>query len=270
MLIAQITDSHIVPKGHHWKNEPSVDTAERLSRAVNFLNGMTERPDAVLFSGDAVDEGDLESYRLFRELIQPLQIPLFVIPGNHDERETMRNCFADRSYMPAKGLINYCVEEFPVRLIGMDTQVVGEDFGRICPERVAWLEETLRKNPAKPALLFMHHSPVKVGLKAFDTLYTCFLAPEFEEVIRKSESLLGIIAGHYHHLCASSFGGKTCFLAPSLAPTHYFNHFDDTEPTALELDDPAVTLHRWLGGTSLSTHVVRLKDENRRIPWKRR
>jgi 3',5'-cyclic-AMP phosphodiesterase len=80
MLIAQITDSHIVPKGAHWKNEPETEIASRLSQAIDFLNSLNPRPDVVIFTGDAVDEGH------FRELIEPLKIPLFVIPGNHDDR----------------------------------------------------------------------------------------------------------------------------------------------------------------------------------------
>jgi len=67
MLIAQITDSHIVPKGSQWKNEPEI--ASRLSRAINFLNSLNPRPDVVIFTEDAVDEGDLKSYQYFRELI---------------------------------------------------------------------------------------------------------------------------------------------------------------------------------------------------------
>jgi hypothetical protein len=38
MLIAQITDSHIVAKGEHWLNEPSTKTSERLRKVVNYLN----------------------------------------------------------------------------------------------------------------------------------------------------------------------------------------------------------------------------------------
>jgi 3',5'-cyclic AMP phosphodiesterase CpdA len=265
MLIAQITDSHIVPPGTHWKNEPRADTAGRLSRAVAFLNGLQPRPDVVLFTGDAVERGDGASYQFFRELVRPLQMPLFVTPGNHDDREEMRKCFADQSYMPFRGRLNYSIEQFPVRLIGLDTHVEGEDYGKVCEERLSWLEETLRKDPAKPSLLFMHHPPAKVGVKAFDANYACFVAPGFEELIRKSDSLLGIVAGHYHILCASTVGGKGCFLAPSLAPYPYFAHPDDPRPAALELDDPAVTLHSYLGGSSLATHVVRLKDDYKRV-----
>ncbi len=269
MLIAQITDSHIVPKGTHWKNEPETEIASRLSRAIDFLNSLNPRPDVVIFTGDAVDEGDLKSYQHFRELIEPLKIPLFVIPGNHDDREIMRKSFSDLFYMPKLGFLHYAIEDFPIRLIGLDTLLEGEDYGQFCEQRLSWLEKTLESAHKKATLIFMHHPPIKVGKKAFDTKYTCYLVPGFENLIRKDDSVLGIVAGHYHHLCASAFGGKPCFVAPSLAPTHYFAHPDDDDPTALELDDPAITLHKWLGGNAVSTHVVRIKPSYRRIGLKR-
>ncbi len=267
MLIAQITDSHIVPKGSHWEDHPSTEIDLRLSRAIAFLKDLTPRPDAVIVTGDIVDAGDGESYRYFRELIRPLSIPLYVIPGNHDVRDEMRRNFIDHSYLPAQGLLNYAIEDFPVRLIGLDTHVEGEDFGSVSEETVLWLDATLQKVPQKPALLFMHHPPAKVGAKVFDEQYICRCDPRFEGLVRKTESLLGIVAGHYHHLFVSSFGGKPCFTAPSLAPTHYVVHPDDPRPIALELDDPAISLHRWMGGDAFGTHVFRLKEDYRRIPY---
>lgn len=269
MLIAQITDSHIVPKGTHWQNEPETEIASRLSRTIDFLNNLNPRPDVVIFTGDAVDQGCLESYHHFRELIEPLQIPLFVIPGNHDDREMMRTSFSDHLYMPKLGFLHFVVDDFPVRLIGLDTLVEGEDYGRFCEQRLSWLEKSLGSEHKKPTLIFMHHPPVKLGAKVFDTKYNCYLAPGFEDLIRKEDSILGIVAGHYHHLCASAFGGKSCFVAPSTAPTHYFAHPDDEDPVALELDDPAITLHKWLGGDAMSTHVIRIKPSYRRIDLKR-
>lgn len=34
MLIAQITDTHIVAKGEHWLSEPLTKTSERLDRLI--------------------------------------------------------------------------------------------------------------------------------------------------------------------------------------------------------------------------------------------
>ena len=56
-------------------------------------------------------------------------------------------------------------------------------------------------------------------------------------------------------------------MAPSVAPVHYFAHQEDDAVTALELEDPAITLHKWHGGDVMTSHVVRLKEKHTRISW---
>ena len=58
---------------------------------------------------------------LLRTLLERLEIPIYLVPGNHDERETFRSAFSDRPWMPASGPIDYVIDDFPVRLVGMDT-----------------------------------------------------------------------------------------------------------------------------------------------------
>jgi Icc protein len=267
MLVAQITDTHIVAKSQHWLGEPSTQVSQRLAKVVDFLNALDPLPDVVLMTGDLVEAGDLPAYHHFKELMSSLKIPYYVIPGNHDRREALRSAFAGESYLPKEGFIHYVIEDYPVRLIGLDTLVEGENYGRICQERLAWLRSTLSREPTQPALIFMHHPPVKVGTKLFDRM-NCSTSSEFKNLIMAHDSLLGIVSGHYHHLCISSFGGKCCFIAPSVAPVHYFAHPNVDDVTALELENPGVALHRWLEGSPLISHVKWVKEQDQRIDWK--
>lgn len=266
MLIAQITDSHIVEKGQHWLSDPATATQERLARVVAYVNALTPQPDVVLMTGDVTEEGTEGSYRHCRELVDTLKAPLFVIPGNHDRRQQMRTAFSNHLYMPTQGYIHYAIEGFPLRLIALDTLVEGEDYGCICEERLAWVKETLCQDVQKPTIIFMHHPPVKTGNKLFDGII-CFAHPGFEQLIRDTPNVIGIFTGHYHHLCVTTYGGKPCFLAPSIAPVHYFvNPQQDDLPTAVQLDDPAVTLHRWHEGNVIISHVNLVKDNYDRRP----
>ena len=264
MLIAQITDAHIVEKGEHWLNEPATQTHERLKKVVCYLNQLKPLPDIVLFTGDASDTGTEASYNHLKELLQPLKIPFFVIPGNHDCRENLRNAFKEHSYIPKQGFLHYTIENYPIALIGLDT-LTEEDGGEICQERFEWLKN-LTRAISKPTLLFMHHPPTRVGNKLFDSIQ-CQVPKEFEEFIRAQDQLLGIVTGHYHHFCLTFYGNKPCFIAPSIAPVHYFANFQDTHVTALELQDPAISLHQWNGGKHFISHVIRIKNEDQRIDW---
>lgn len=261
MRIVQITDTHIVAKDTHWLSEPSTETSQRLSRTIHQINQIA--PDAVILSGDAVDDGAAASYEHLKELLAPLKAPLFVTPGNHDDRGRFREAFS-----LSAGFIQYTVDAFPARLICLDSHVPGEGGGLLCSERLDWLEAALETHPEKPTLLFLHHPPAKTGMKCFDKI---LLAPSsrFESLVRSHPQILALLCGHFHHPCVTTYGSKLCYLAPSVAPVHYFAHPDDDEPSAIELEDPAITLHQ-ITGSVLCSQVIRLKDNPRRLDWSKK
>ena len=93
MLIAQITDTHIKPEGS--LADSHVDTSAFLARAVDHILHLDPRPDVVLGTGDLVDGGTSAEYARLRHLLSPLPMPVYLIPGNHDDREALRQVFAD-------------------------------------------------------------------------------------------------------------------------------------------------------------------------------
>ncbi len=163
MLIVQISDFHLLPKGESAYE--AADTASALGKAVDHINGLAPAPDAVIVTGDIADGGRLDSYHLARELLAPLEMPVFMIPGNHDHKGRMAEVFSDHSYLrPDPGslagdFICYTIEEFPVRLIALDTVTPGDHGGGLCPKRLAWLEAALKERPEAATLIFMHHPP---------------------------------------------------------------------------------------------------------------
>src|SRR5213593_2929731 len=99
MLIAQMSDTHIKPKGEMAMDR--VDTARHLARAVAHINALRPAPDLVLITGDLVDAGKPEEYAHLRAILAPLPMPVYLIPGNHDARNALRGAFADHRYLPA-------------------------------------------------------------------------------------------------------------------------------------------------------------------------
>src|SRR5947209_6013937 len=99
MILAQISDLHVCRRGE--KLSGRVDTAAYLRKAVTRISQLNPLPDALLITGDMVNDGTAEEYEHLRELLAPLTMPMYVIPGNHDSREGMRASFADHAYLPS-------------------------------------------------------------------------------------------------------------------------------------------------------------------------
>ena len=148
MILAQLSDPHIVAAGKLFRcpmqgTAPDAerarfefDTAPFLARAVASLNALVPRPDVTVVTGDLVDHGEPDEYEQLRHLLAPLSMPVFVIPGNHDTREPLREAFRDSRYLPAEGYLQFAIEDYPVRLVALDTLVSGEHGGMLCAERL--------------------------------------------------------------------------------------------------------------------------------------
>jgi 3',5'-cyclic AMP phosphodiesterase CpdA len=135
MLIAQISDLHIRRPGQLAYRQ--VDTAPYLQRCIAALNARMPRPDAVLISGDLVDTGHPDEYAHLHSLLAALQVPYYLMAGNHDRREPLRAAFREAGYLfdnPA-GFIQYRVDlgtrEAPLRLLALDSQDPPHSGGRL-------------------------------------------------------------------------------------------------------------------------------------------
>lgn len=251
MIIAQITDLHIVPRGQLLQGR--VDTARYLELAVAKLLALKPLPDVVLITGDLVESGDVDEYRLLREMIAPLTMPVYVIPGNHDDREVMREAFGDHVYLPRQSFLQYAIDDFPLRLIALDTVIPMRTEGELCSARLAWLETTLAQAPKKPTLVFMHHPPFATGIPHMDH-YGLVNPNDFAAIVEKHPQVQRIVCGHVHRAIQSQFAGTLALTCPGAAHQIHFDMADDA-PAAFTFEPAGLMLHLW-NGLSLATHTL--------------
>uniref|UniRef100_UPI002631620E metallophosphoesterase n=1 Tax=Desulfurobacterium sp. TaxID=2004706 RepID=UPI002631620E len=103
------------------------------------------------------------------EILKKLKMPFYIIPGNHDKRTTLLSAFGQVS-CPAESenFLNFVLDDYEVRLIGIDSTIPDKPGGEMCADRLAWLEKQLAEEREKPTVIFMHHSPVKFGVPESD------------------------------------------------------------------------------------------------------
>ena len=73
----------------------------------------------------------------FRAIVAPLGLPLFPVPGNHDSSGGLLKAFPEIAARCAGGRVNYVVEDFPLRLVMLDSTVYGRPHGTLGEEGLA-------------------------------------------------------------------------------------------------------------------------------------
>lgn len=262
MLIAQITDLHLRAAGR--KAYRVVDTGRYLPPAIATLNALDPRPDVVLITGDLTDFGRPEEYAALREQLEALELPWYVIPGNHDERSALRQAFPEHAWLGQTGFMHYTLEAYPVRLIGLDTLVPGEGRGELCRERLEWLSQRLAEQPGRPTMLFMHHPPFATGIAHMDRQGLTG-ARELEALMRDYANVERIVCGHVHRTIFRRFGGTIASCCPSTA--HQVNlDLAEHGDAAFVMEPPGYQLHLWKEG-ALITHTGVIGDHDGPYPF---
>ncbi|MBP2315859.1 phosphodiesterase [Azospirillum soli] len=258
MLIAQISDLHVTAPDA--RRTTAYDNNARLAAAVAHLNALEPRPDLVLITGDLVNGPKPGEYEALTEILEPLAIPYRIVAGNHDDRDRLRRTFGAANWMPVDGdFIQYAVEEFPVRVLVLDSVVAGKAVGALCERRLAWTAERLAEQPGRPTIVALHHPPFDTGLAFLDTLRCIEGAEELGRLVRAHPNVLAVLCGHTHRQTAVSWNGTYGYVAPSVA---YQVALDLTpEPPYRWTEEPsAVALHLVRPDVGLITHLSPVGD----------
>ncbi|MFL4468669.1 phosphodiesterase [Tateyamaria armeniaca] len=243
--ILQLSDTHVVAEGALVSGR--LDTVDALTRLVDRIGSIREQVgpiDALLVSGDLSDDGSAESYERFKALIAPLDLPTYVIPGNHDAREPMRAAFT--SDLPSDGPLNWARKVGDVHMIGLDTLVGGQKHGMLTADSLSFLDTALSKAGDAPVLLALHHPPFACGISFMDDIGLHNRA-ELQDVLRGFSGTMRILCGHIHTMIVSDVAGQIAISGPSPNSTFAYDRRPDA-PVGFMTQEDGCLLHRWDGG----------------------
>lgn len=259
MLVAQITDLHL---GFDPGN-PEEYNRQRLDRTLETLVRLTPRPDLLLATGDIADNGDDRvSYRHFREAIRDLPFPVWPAMGNHDSRAPFLAEFPETPV--ADGYIQYAIEDFPVRILVLDTLEVDRHGGGFDAVRAAWLEARLAEAPGRPTLLVLHHPPIATGLSWMTENPEADWVVRLRPIVERSPNIVAMVTGHLHRPIVTRWAGTALAVCPSTAPLVALDmeKMDPERPDdrpMIVADEPWFALHYW-NGRELITHFDTAED----------
>ena len=186
-----------------------------------------EPVDALLLAGDLAGDESEKAYERLCSLIEPLGIPSFWLPGNHD------------AIWPASHpLAHYFRRDIRLShwdIVMLNTQQPGAVAGFLAESELAALRTAVQEavNTDRPLLVATHHPLMPVGCAWLDE-QSVRNASEALALLTTLGSRAIVVSGHVHQDSVQAHRGVQCLTAPStcvqFAPQSSQFQVDDVAP----------------------------------------
>ena len=159
--------------------------ADDLRRTVNDINASTDI-QFVIITGDITEFGTDEEIRLAKQILDSLNKPWHIIPGNHDSNwsesgsNTFKRVFGKETFaFNAGGFLFLGTHSGPNMRMSP---------GQIPRENIVWLDSVLKATDDATPIIFANHYPLDSGLNNW-----------FEAIDRlKTKNIQMLMCGHGH------------------------------------------------------------------------
>ena len=249
MIIAQISDTHL-----------ALDIADTDQRIRDFeltiadINALDPAPDVIVHTGDIVHNGRPDEYVQAVATLAKARAPVYVLAGNKDNRPNLHAAFSPRGYLaPDSDFIDYAIDDYPVRLIALDTLSSTGNKGDFCPERVKRLKK-LADAGTKPIAIFTHHPPFEVTVGPERLHFeTPQMMSRLSQAIQQSGRVTAVFSGHVHRAAAGHVGAIPATVVQCIATTLRRGEYPPDMKTR-----PVYHLHRFdpAWGFATETRIV--------------
>jgi hypothetical protein len=159
---AQGSDFHFVQfSDTHWgdKGPANPDAEHTLGKAVATVNGLAQKPDFIVFTGDlthTTEDGKERRARMqrFREIVSALAVKdVRFMPGEHDASLDKGEAFKEFF-----GATHFTFDHKGVHFIALDN--VSDPAARLGDEQLAWLAADLEQRKADDRIVVLTHRPL--------------------------------------------------------------------------------------------------------------
>ncbi|MEV6288538.1 metallophosphoesterase [Kribbella sp. NPDC051770] len=208
-VIAHLSDPHL---------DGTAEARDRLRRVTAYLLAFSRPVDVVLVTGDLADHGT-EYAEVAAELAAFGELPVLVLPGNHDVRANFRAGLTAyvQSVTGGEDPVHQVRDVAGARFVLLDTTVPGEDHGHLSSDSLDWLDAALADPHDGPVFIAFHHPPVGLEHPTMDQ-WLLREPGQFASLLRR-HPVNALFAGHLHNGISTSYAGLPLLLAPGIRST---------------------------------------------------
>ncbi len=206
LRVVQISDFHLKtqPGSRLW----GADVDASLNAVLTHIQKRDPTPDFILATGDLVGDEPDAYHRVLRAL-EPLGLPVYCLPGNHDFPATMSRTLRG-------GIVRwqrYFVAG-PWQFVLLDSSFPGTPDGHLASGELGLLDTVLATDPERHTLVCLHHNPLPVGTAWLDTMTVSNGAALFA-VLGRYPQVRAVVWGHIHGEFADQRGDIHLLATPA-------------------------------------------------------
>ena len=229
--VLQITDTHLFADSNGCLL--GLNTEQSLQAVIAKIRANRLPAELILATGDLVHDGTPAAYQRIFSHLESFGLPVFCLPGNHDEALTLQQSLND-------GLIQYVehAHHGNWHFIFLDSTIPDSEKAHLTQESLQTLEKHLQSAPGTNTLICLHHQPVPTGSEWLDTM-AVDNASEFLALLEKHSQVRGVLWGHVHQ----QFDGRYKNIKLMSSPSTCIQFLPGSKDFAV---DEATPGYRWL------------------------
>ncbi len=245
LSIIQVSDCHLF--ANPGERLYDVDPRASFERVIGEIAARHGDADLLLATGDLAQDESAGAYRYLAERFDRLGLPLFWIPGNHDDPATMREhlrggvCHGDKLIVAGDWIV-----------VLLDSTLPGEVHGRVSDAQLDFAGAALYRHRDRHALVALHHQAIDCDSRWIDAKGY----PDNAALRRRllaHDNLRAVVWGHVHQQGEFEQGGARWLSAPSTCAQFK----PGSDEFALGDEAPGYRWLELLGDGRLRTDVVR-------------
>lgn len=205
--ILHLTDPHL--HANRDATMRGLNTYDSFKAVVDHAIASGHEIDAVISTGDLVQDETRHGYERFCSVMTALDAPVHCIPGNHDSPEIMADLLNRPPFQFCGSAVyeNWC-------LIMLNSAIRWDDCGRFDDDELSDLQTMLNAHQDRDILIGMHHHPLPTGSRWLDGL-NLRNNEEFFDLIEEYKNVRCIAWGHVHQASDRTQDGVRMLSTPS-------------------------------------------------------
>ncbi len=191
MKVLQFTDLHLLANADAtlWG---TINPHESLCRVLQDARTLHGAALFAILTGDLVEIPEPVAYRLVRDCMSKLAIPVYRLPGNHDDPTLMDEILDGANIKRDR---TFCEGNW--HFILLNSAVPDEKQGYLSASELVFLADSLKAYPDYHTLICVHHHPVPIMSPWMDAMR--LVNPnEFFEILDSHPQVKGVLWGHIH------------------------------------------------------------------------